>query len=223
MLNILFKKLQKLVNWFGFNLLISRIKVDSDINFAQQVRLSQKNINNLKVVLNRELLLKNLPKEGIIAELGVDKGDFSDKIISLTQPKKLYLIDIWDSERYNMDKMVYVKKRFQKEIDTGKVIIIRGTSENELLKFENGHFDWIYIDTAHTYEQTVRELDLCRQKVKDGGIIAGHDYCQGDIKNAQAYGVVQAVNQFCIKYDWEFIYITHETDRTLSFAIKKLG
>jgi len=223
MLNILFKKLQKLVNWFGFNLLISRIKVDSDINFAQQVRLSQKNINNLKVVLNRELLLKNLPKEGIIAELGVDKGDFSDKIISLTHPKKLYLIDIWDSERYNMDKMVYVKKRFQKEIDTGKVIIIKGTSENELLKFENGHFDWIYIDTAHTYEQTVRELDLCRQKVKDGGIIAGHDYCQGDIKNAQAYGVVQAVNQFCIKYDWEFIYITHETDRTLSFAIKKLG
>lgn len=223
MLNILFKKLQKLVNWFGFNLLISRIKVDSDINFAQQVRLSQKNINNLKVVLNRELLLKNLPKEGIIAELGVDKGDFSDKIISLTEPKKLYLIDIWDSERYNMDKMVYVKRRFQKEIDTGKVIIIKGTSENELLKFENGHFDWIYIDTAHTYEQTVRELDLCRQKVKDGGIIAGHDYCQGDIKNAQAYGVVQAVNQFCIKYDWEFIYITHETDRTLSFAIKKLG
>ena len=223
MLNILFKKLQKLVNWFGFNLLISRIKVDSDINFAQQVRLSQKNINNLKVVLNRELLLKNLPKEGIIAELGVDKGDFSDKIISLTQPKKLYLIEIWDSERYNRDKMVYVKKRFQKEIDTGKVIIIKGTSENELLKFENGHFDWIYIDTAHTYEQTVRELDLCRQKVKDGGIIAGHDYCQGDIKNAQAYGVVQAVNQFCIKYDWEFIYITHETDRTLSFAIKKLG
>jgi predicted O-methyltransferase YrrM len=220
---MLFKKLQKLVNWFGFNLLISRIKVDSDINFAQQVRLSQKNINNLKVVLNRELLLKNLPKEGIIAELGVDKGDFSDKIISLTQPKKLYLIDIWDSERYNRDKMVYVKKRFQKEIDTGKVIIIKGTSENELLKFENGHFDWIYIDTAHTYEQTVRELDLCRQKVKDGGIIAGHDYCQGDIKNAQAYGVVQAVNQFCIKYDWEFIYITHETDRTLSFAIKKLG
>ncbi|MHA1987706.1 MAG: class I SAM-dependent methyltransferase [Promethearchaeota archaeon] len=223
MLNTLFKKLQKLVNLFGFNLLIRRNIVDSDINFAQQVRLSQKNINNLKVVLNRDILLKNLPKEGVIAELGVDKGDFSNKILSLTQPKKLYLIDIWDSERYSMDKMVYVKKRFQKEIDTGKVIIIRGTSEKELLKFENEYFDWVYIDTAHTYEQTVRELDLCREKVKDGGIIAGHDYCQGDIKNAQAYGVVQAVNQFCIKYDWEFIFITHETDRTLSFAIRKLG
>jgi len=33
-------------------------------------------------------------------------------------------------------------------------------------------------------------LELCLHKVKDGGIIAGHDYCQGDINNAQPYGVV---------------------------------
>ena len=146
----------------------------------------------------------------------------SHKIISITHPKKLYLIDIWDSERYNIDKMVYVKKRFQKEIDTGKVIVIRGTSQKELLKFKNGYFDWVYIDTAHTYQQTVKELELCRLKVKDGGIIAGHDYCQGDINNTLAYGVVQAVNQFYIKRDWEFIYLTHETDRKLSFAIRKI-
>jgi len=222
MLNIVYKRFQKLVNLFGYNLLISRIKVDSNTNFAHQVRLSHKHINNLKVVITREILLKSLPKNSIIAELGVDKGDFSDKIISLTQPKKLYLIDIWDSERYNTDKMVYVKKRFQKEIDTGKVIIIRGTSQKELLKFKDGYFDWVYIDTAHTYQQTVKELELCRLKVNDGGIIAGHDYCQGDINNALVYGVVQAVNQFCIKYNWEFIYLTHETDRKLSFAIRKI-
>ncbi|MEE9379537.1 MAG: class I SAM-dependent methyltransferase [Candidatus Lokiarchaeia archaeon] len=159
----------------------------------------------------------------MITELGVDKGDFSYKIISLTQPKKLDLIDTWDSGRYNRHKMVYVKKRFQKEIDAGKVIIIRDTSEKELKKFENGYFDWVYIDTAHSYQQTVKELELCRLKVKDDGIIAGHDYCQGNINKAIAYGVVQAVNQFCIKYNWEFIYLTHETERTLSFAIKKIG
>jgi len=64
--------------------------------------------------------------------------------------------------------------------------------------------------------------ELCRMKVKDGGIIAGHDYCQGNINDVLAYGVVQAVNQFCIKYDYEFIYLTHETHRFLSFAIKKI-
>ena len=122
-------------------------------------------------------MLKFFPKNGIIAELGVDKGDFSNKIISLTQPKKLYLIDIWDSERNNKNKMNYVKKRFEKEIDAGRVVIIRGRSEKELKKFENAYFDWVYIDTAHSYQQTVKELELCRLKVKDGGIIAGHDYC----------------------------------------------
>jgi len=223
MLKMLYKWFQKIVNMLGFNLQISKIRVKSNLNSAQKVRLSQKNIINLKVVINREILLKNLPKNGIIAELGVDKGDFSDNIISLTHPKKLFLIDMWDSERYNLDKMVYVKKRFQKEINAGNVIVIRGASQKEILKFENGYFDWVYIDTAHTYQQTIKELELCRLKVKDGGIIAGHDYCQGDINNALAYGVVEAVNQFCIKFDWEFIYLTHETDRTLSFAIKKIG
>ncbi|MFX1303222.1 MAG: class I SAM-dependent methyltransferase [Promethearchaeota archaeon] len=164
-----------------------------------------------------------LPKNGIIAELGVDKGDFSNKIITITHPKKLYLIDIWDSEVHNRNKMLYVKKRFKEEINAGQVIVIRGASEKELGKFENGYFDWVYIDTSHNYKQTIKELDLCRIKVKDGGIIAGHDYCQGNINEALAYGVVQAVNQFCIEYDWELIYLTHETDRTLSFAIKKIN
>ena len=118
--------------------------------------------------------------------------------------------------------MNYVTKRFQKKIDAGIVFVIRGTSEKELKKFENAYFDWVYIDTSHSYKQTVEELELCRMKVKDDGIIAGHDYCQGNINEALAYGVVQAVNQFCIAFDWEFIYLTHETHRILSFAIKKI-
>ena len=225
-MSIIFKRsysfIQKLVNLFGFNIIISRRKVNSIADFAYQVKLQQKNIKDLKVVLNRENLLKLLPKNGIITELGVDKGDFSAKIISFTQPKKLYLIDTWDSERYHNNKINYVTKRFQKEIDAGIVTTIRGTSKNELKKFENEYFDWVYIDTSHSYKQTVKELELCRMKVKDGGIIAGHDYCRGNINIALAYGVVQAVNQFCVKNNWEFIYLTHETERNLSFAIKKI-
>ena len=45
-----------------------------------------------------------------------------------THPKKLYLIDTWSSESYNKHEMNYVIKRFQKEIDTGRVYIIRGAS-----------------------------------------------------------------------------------------------
>jgi hypothetical protein len=121
-----------------------------------------------------------------------------------------------------MNKMKNVKSRFQKEIDSGTVVIIRGPSQIELEKIENGFFDWIYIDTTHSYQQTLKELELCQLKVKNNGIIAGHDYCQGNINKGLPYGVVQAVNQFCMKYNWEFIFLTHETDRKLSFAIKRI-
>ena len=223
MINVLRRSyifIKKLVFLLGFNIIISR--VISRPNFLHQVRLHQKNIKNLKIVINRENLLKLLPKNGVVVELGVDKGDFSAKIIYFTKPKKLYLIDTWDSGRYNSNKMNYIKKRFQKEINAGRVYIIRGPSEKELKKFENDFFNWVYIDTSHSYKQTVKELELCRLKVKEDGIIAGHDYSQGNINIALAYGVVQAVNQFCVKNDWEFIYLTHETNRSLSFAIRKI-
>ena len=214
--------IQKLFQLLGYNLIINRKMGYNTDYFGTQVKLNQNHIKNLKVLLNRESLLKFLPKNCIIAELGVDKGDFSAKIISFTEPKKLYLIDSWDSDRYNLKKMKYINKRFQKAINVGRVFVIRGTSEKELERFKNGYFDWVYIDTTHSYLQTLKELELCRIKIKDGGIIAGHDYCQGNIDKALKYGVVQAVNEFCIKYSWEFIYLTHETDRSLSFAIKKI-
>ncbi len=214
--------IQKLGNLFGINIFINKKKLHSISDFGHLVKLQEKNIKNLKVILNRDNLLKQLPKNRIVAELGVDIGDFSAKIISLTNPKKLYLIDIWDSERYNKNKMNYVKTRFQKEIDDEIIIVIRGKSEKELKKFENGYFDWVYIDTSHSYLQTLKELEICKLKVKDEGIIAGHDYCRGEINQSLTYGVVQAVNQFCAQNNWEFIYLTHETSRSLSFAIKKI-
>ena len=39
MLNILYKKFQKVGNLFGYNLIISRIKVNSNANFAHQVEV----------------------------------------------------------------------------------------------------------------------------------------------------------------------------------------
>lgn len=192
-------------------------------NYSKIIRLEEDNIKNLKIVLNREKLLQHLPKNGIVAELGVDKGDFSEQIMTYNSPNKLYLIDLWKSERYNRNKMNFVKKRFYKEIEQGKIVILRGKSIDELKKFDDNYFDWIYIDTTHSYLQTIQELNICRLKVKNNGIIAGHDYSKGNINKGLPYGVVLAVNEFCLKYNWEFLYLTHETHRNLSYAIRKIN
>ena len=190
--------------------------------YSKMVSLKDANIKNLKIILNKDKLLQLLPKNAIVAELGVDNGDFSEKIETLTNPKKLYLIDIWKTKRYNKNKMNQVKKRFENEIKLGKISVIKGKSDKEITKFDDNYFDWVYIDTTHSYLQTIKELEICRSKVKKDGIIAGHDYSKGNINRGLPYGVVLAVNEFCIKFSWEFIYLTHETHRNLSYAIRKI-
>ena len=220
--NYVMKKMYALASYLGFKVIVRKVNEGSIAPSENQIKLQQKHVNNLKVVLDREALIKLLPKDGIVAELGVDEGDFSSKILTLSNPKKLYLIDAWGSQRYNEYKMRKVEERFKDYINSGRVIIRRGLSDAILNTFEDAFFDWAYIDTAHSYKLTQKELELCRLKVKDGGIISGHDYCMGNIDKALHYGVVQAVNEFCAKYDWEYIFLTHETDRKLSFAIRKI-
>ena len=43
--------------------------------------IQNKHLVNAKMLPNREQLLENLPKNGIVAELGVDNGRFSEKIL----------------------------------------------------------------------------------------------------------------------------------------------
>ena len=42
----------------------------------------------------RDLLLHSIPKYSIGAEIGVHQGDFSEQILTITKPKKLFLIDL---------------------------------------------------------------------------------------------------------------------------------
>lgn len=184
--------------------------------------LTEKHLQNLKVLPNRFNLLEQLPKNGVVAEIGVDKGDFSSQILINNQPKKLHLIDIWDSERYNQEKRKEVELKFEKEIISKNVVINLGYSTKVVDIFEDSYFDWIYIDTNHSYEMTKKELISYSPKIKEGGIIAGHDYTVGYWNGFFKFGVIEAVNEFCVCNDWEFVYLTMENREHSSFAIRKI-
>ena len=109
-----------------------------------------------------------------------------------------------------------------KEIKENKVEINRGLSTQVVDQFANGYFDWIYIDTTHSYETIIEELELYRSKVKENGIIAGHDYIVGNWDGLVRYGVIEAVYEFCVKYNWEILYLTNELNIKPSFAIRKI-
>lgn len=184
--------------------------------------LPDNHIKNLRVLPDRAHLLEEMPSHGRAVELGVDKGDFSEMIMRKTSPKLLNLVDIWDSRRYDKEKMELVKTRFSEEIESGKVKVIEKRSEKALKEMENEKYDFVYIDTTHSYEQTKKELLLSRNIIKERGYIAGHDYCQGNPPKQLSYGVIPAIHEFCINYGWEFSYLTLETHGHRSFALSEL-
>lgn len=185
--------------------------------------IADKHIKNAKLITTREELLKFLPQNGVVAELGVDEGNFSQLILSINNPQKLHLIDFWGSKRYNQSKRKKVENRFLNHTESGNVEINIGLSTKVVENFKDNYFDWIYIDTDHSYKVTIEELELYRRKVKTDGIIAGHDYILGNWNRLVRYGVIEAVYEFCNKYDWEIIYLTTELKNNPSFAIRKIN
>jgi hypothetical protein len=57
-------------------------------------------------------------------------------------------------------------------------------------QFKDGEVDFVYIDGDHGFDAVKADISAWWPKVKNGGILAGHDYC-----GMQA-GVKSAVDEF---------------------------
>lgn len=134
--------------------------------------------------------LTSLPKDLIIAEVGVFQGEFSCKIYEKCRPKKLYLIDCWESQKgdYEKDPTNSILANQQEQIynnvcesfkDLAEIAVIRSYSDVACQCFSKNYFDVVYLDADHTFEAVVRDLRNWWPLVKPGGFLAGHDYVRG--------------------------------------------
>ena len=185
------------------------------------VPLLAKHVQSCQVYSDRQSLIASFPKNAIVAEVGVALGDFSADILRYTEPEKLFLIDAWkmNHPHYGEGGFEKVKKRFTSEIASGRVQVQRGYSFDRLAEFKNHFLDWVYIDAAHDYRSVTKDLNISYNKVKSGGIISGHDYHRWG-KNGKRFGVLEAVNKFCIEKDLLFIGISIENNLNWSYALQ---
>lgn len=195
----------------------------AELSKIPKIPLLPRNVANCKMILDRQALVEHMPRNGICIELGVDEGAFSQRILRFSNPTKLYLVDTWSTDRFNVEKMSKVNNKFQNQINTGQVEIVLRTSYEAAIQFSDLSVDWIYIDTDHSYETTRRELYSFAPKIKESGFIAGHDYSMGNWASGYKYGVIEAVHEFCVAEDWELAYVTLESSEGQSFAIRKLS
>ncbi|MDH5608014.1 MAG: class I SAM-dependent methyltransferase [Cyclobacteriaceae bacterium] len=187
------------------------------------IKLDHKHLKNLTGLPGRMDLLQLLPHDGVVAEIGVAQGEFSDAIIEICHPSKLHLVDVWHSERYHISNQEKITSRHKTAVQNGQLEFNIGLSTEVVHSFQDHYFDWIYLDTDHSYALTKQELKLYQHKIKPGGMICGHDYISGNWKGLKRYGVIEAVHEFCIEQDWEIIYLTFETSLPPSFAIRKMA
>jgi hypothetical protein len=185
----------------------------------------------LKIYDNRESMIDDiLPEGAVLAEIGVFKGDFADKLLSCN-PSQFHLIDCWakgpvmsgNADGNNVERIADGEKLFDLVSNRFKfnetVIIHRDMSFNVLGKFDDNSLDAIYVDGDHSYEGVKRDLTLAVKKVKKYGLIMGHDYEMNMTKAKTAYnfGVKRAVDEFCEKFNLK-VY-AKAMDGCVSFAI----
>lgn len=158
-------------------------------------------------IYNRKDIPSLLNPGSIGCELGVFEGDFAQDLLLSNKFNKLYLIDIFSGYASNFGKYYpdastlynLVTTRFQ---NNSAIEVVKQDSVS-FLSSTQIKFDFIYIDTVHTYEHLSQELKAAHQCVKTGGYICGHDYC------SEFSGVVDAVIEFSEKYCYPLM-ITQE-------------
>lgn len=152
--------------------------------------------------ISREEFIKRLNLNGLGIEIGVQQGRFS-KFILDNSNLHLVVLDAWrhfetgypeGGNVQDQQHLIYLNETLsalQSEHE-GRFTLMRGLSQVSHTFFKDELFDFIYLDSNHTYEFVLQELENWWPKLKPGGVIAGHDFVDRDV----AFGVKSAVTNF---------------------------
>ncbi len=156
-------------------------------------------------------LLNHLGLTGEGCEVGVYSGYFSDIILRHWQGKRLFSIDPYQTfaektyrDQSNIDQeefeRVYAQAQAKLGIYKDRSLIVRKTSVAAAPDFPDRSLDFVYLDGNHRYESVREDIEAWYPKVKDGGLLAGHDYVEDGITAHGDFGVRKAVAEFSAKY-----------------------
>lgn len=171
----------------------------------------------MKTIPNRKFIPDLLPANSVGCEVGVFEGEYADILWKSGKFSKLYLVDRFFGRTANFGKEIddaaslepLLVEKFKKE---NGIDVVKSDSVDFLLNQPKNSLDFVYIDTLHTYEQTIRELNAAHDCVKNNGYICGHDYC------GWFQGVIDAVQEFVGKHKLNYT-ITENEEEFPSYVI----
>jgi hypothetical protein len=159
----------------------------------------------------REMLLRRMPKNGVCVEIGVWKGDFSERILRLTGPRELHLVDPWAFQPQfprrmysgnlaaSQDDMDAICEGVRRRFAGVAAVRVHRRFSSDLDEILQGvRLDWVYIDGNHSKAFVRQDLDLCWERLRRGGYVTGDDYSWRDLDGS--YGVREAVDEFAAEH-----------------------
>lgn len=151
-----------------------------------------------------------LPDEAWICELGIADGRGVIMMAALMKEcqKRCNIIgvDNWDYGG-NAQRNTVLQNVIRSNEDNIKIWDC--SSLDASCRAGEEQFDFVFIDSSHTYEGTKAEIRLWIHKVKSNGILAGHDFVySADVKRAVEELIPQQyIQQFDTTYNLGVWYI----------------
>jgi len=126
------------------------------------------------------------------AWLGKSTSYMAVEIANSQKNIKFDVIDTWMGSKNFVDENFYKTERnpfdiFMDNISSIKQFInpIQGKSNDIVKNYNDESLDFVFIDAGHDYESVITDIKNWYPKVKNNGIIAGHDYIgYTDVKKA---------------------------------------
>ena len=176
---------------------------------AQPDRKFRDRLQELGILTRRQELPLLLNRRGLLGravEVGVRQGRYSEMILYLWRGAELISVDPWlaaspgasvdvpnPAQEAQERAFELAKERLARFGDRSS--IWRMTSVEAAAQIPAATLDFVYIDALHDYESVQQDLEAWFGKVRPGGIMAGHDYLDGELPQG-VFGVKTAVDEF---------------------------
>lgn len=147
-------------------------------------------------------------------EIGVRRGDYSMILCDSIKGVKMYGVDSWTPYRMNDEGHIPSRhasrkvqrtnyKRAVKNLENYNYTIIKKYSTEAAQEIPDSSLDFVYIDANHIFDFVMEDIIVWGRKVREGGIISGHDYIR-----AYKRHVMSAVDAYAYAHNVKHWFLT---------------